>query len=638
MLLETISSRRLARTLLTACLPLLIALHAMSAEYHVSIGGNDTSPGTAGAPLRSIQAAAQLAQPGDTITVHGGTYRERIDPPRGGSSDSRRITFQAAPGEKVVIKGSEPVKTWEKQEGPVWKAAFPNSFFGGRNPYRELIEGDWFLPEFGPVHTGEVYLNGRFFTEVQKQEDLVNPLARLKTMDRWFCTGDAETTTIFANFGDRDPIGELVEINVRETCFYPSKPGIDFITVRGFTMCQAATQWSAPTAEQVGLIGTNASKGWIIEGNTVSDSRCAGITLGKSRESGHNVWTANPKLDGTNLYNEMVDAEFAAGWAKSKTGSHIVRQNTIFNCEQAGICGSITPAFSLIEDNHIYNIHVRNQFAGWEQAAIKFHGAIDAVVRRNRIHHSNRGMWFDWMAQGTRVTGNLLYDNGDGIFVEVNHGPFVLDNNIIVGGVALRDMSEGGTYAHNLFAGPIVSQPVYDRVTPFMEAHSTKPLGRAVTQGGDNRFFNNIFVGDGSPRLAGERNPKEVLGGFGLWVYDNRPLPSFAGGNLYLHGAAPYKDESATVLPADPGIKVVEDGDAVFLELSLPEKPGAEKSAPVTAARLGLTAVTRLPYEDPDGSALAMGNDYFGRLRTTLVPGPFATLPDSPRLQVWPIK
>jgi alpha-L-arabinofuranosidase len=37
-------------------------------------------------------------------------------------------------------------------------------------------------------------------------------------------------------------------------------------------MSQAATPWAPPTAEQVGLIGTNWSKGWIIENNTVSDS------------------------------------------------------------------------------------------------------------------------------------------------------------------------------------------------------------------------------------------------------------------------------------------------------------------------------------------------------------------------------
>ena len=44
-------------------------------EYHVSITGDDSNPGSASAPLRTVQAAAMLAQPGDTVTVHEGIYR-----------------------------------------------------------------------------------------------------------------------------------------------------------------------------------------------------------------------------------------------------------------------------------------------------------------------------------------------------------------------------------------------------------------------------------------------------------------------------------------------------------------------------------------------------------------------------------
>ena len=72
-------------------------------------------------PFRTIQRAAELAQPGDVITVHEGVYRERINPPRGGESDAQRIVYQAAPGEKVEIKGSEVVKNWVKVQDDVWK-------------------------------------------------------------------------------------------------------------------------------------------------------------------------------------------------------------------------------------------------------------------------------------------------------------------------------------------------------------------------------------------------------------------------------------------------------------------------------------------------------------------------------------
>jgi hypothetical protein len=74
-------------------------------EFHVATTGNDMNPGSKSKPFKTIQAAANVAQPGDTITVHAGIYREWVNPPRGGESDAKRIVYQAAPGEKVVITG-----------------------------------------------------------------------------------------------------------------------------------------------------------------------------------------------------------------------------------------------------------------------------------------------------------------------------------------------------------------------------------------------------------------------------------------------------------------------------------------------------------------------------------------------------
>ncbi len=79
------------------------------AEFHISPKGNDHH-GTPTRPLKTISAAAGVAKPGDVITVHEGVYRERVAPPRGGISDAKRIVYQAAPGEKVEINGSEVVK------------------------------------------------------------------------------------------------------------------------------------------------------------------------------------------------------------------------------------------------------------------------------------------------------------------------------------------------------------------------------------------------------------------------------------------------------------------------------------------------------------------------------------------------
>jgi hypothetical protein len=71
---------------------------------------------------------------------------------------------------------------------------------------------------------------------------------------------DDENTTIYANFQGADPNKELVEINVRKCCFYPEKSGLNYITVRGFEMAQAASPWTPPTADQPGLLGVTGAR------------------------------------------------------------------------------------------------------------------------------------------------------------------------------------------------------------------------------------------------------------------------------------------------------------------------------------------------------------------------------------------
>ncbi len=131
---------------LILCTLILLSGPVKAREYHVSVEGNDTKAGTPAAPFRTISRAAESARPGDVITVHEGVYRERIKPPRGGESGRNRIVYRAAPGEEVIIKGSEVIKGWRKVKNDTWKAIIPNSFFGDFNPYNDLINGDWFTP------------------------------------------------------------------------------------------------------------------------------------------------------------------------------------------------------------------------------------------------------------------------------------------------------------------------------------------------------------------------------------------------------------------------------------------------------------------------------------------------------------
>lgn len=72
-------------------------------EYHVAPTGDDANPGTAERPFRTIQKAADTAGAGDTVSIAGGTYRERIVLHRSGNYFDRSIRLRAVPGQKVVI-------------------------------------------------------------------------------------------------------------------------------------------------------------------------------------------------------------------------------------------------------------------------------------------------------------------------------------------------------------------------------------------------------------------------------------------------------------------------------------------------------------------------------------------------------
>lgn len=595
--------------ILTTLLGVVLLVPSLQAhEYHVAKQGSDTNPGALAMPLRTIQRAADLAQPGDVITVHEGIYRERVNPPRGGESDARRITYQAAPGEKVEIRGSEVVKGWSRVQESTWKVVLPNAFFGAFNPYVDRIHGDWFDGKGREHHTGAVYLDGKWLIEAASMEEVLGG-AKAAKPGLWFARVDQDSTTIWAQFPDVNPNEREVEINVRRTVFYPEQPGRNFITVRGFAMRHAATPWAPPTAEQVGLIGAHWSKGWIIEDNVISHSICSGISLGKYGDRWDN--TSSDTAEG---YVKTIERALANGWNRETVGDHLVRNNDISHCEQAGIVGSLGAAFSTVTGNTIHDIHVRRLFGGAEMAGIKFHGAIDVQIRRNQISRTCLGVWLDWMAQGTRVTTNLFHDNALDLFVEVDHGPFLVDNNLFLSPATLLSVSQGGAYAHNLVMGTIRLNPYDARQTPFHKPHSTALAGMHDNPSGDDRYVNNILVGQAD-----------------LSAYDQARFPVRMEGNVFLHGARPSAHESNPRVDAasDPAVRLVMKTDGLLLEgESLPSSSDGRTRTLLTTELLGKAKIPGAAYEQPDGTPLLLDVDYLGkpRDRANPPPGPFENL------------
>ncbi len=470
--------------------------------FHVSLNGCDRASGTAAEPFRTISKAASLAMPGDTVKVHAGTYREWVSPANGGTAD-HRIVYESAGDGEVVITGAEPVSDWTDVGDGVWRAEVPNTLFTVRNPYSTLVYGDWLFTEVTGAHLGDVYLDGKSLYERQSLEEVRHPkpwaLAKYPeaSLLAWYCEVNDTTTVIWANFGGRDPRQENVEINVRPYCFWPEKTGRNYITVRGFTLTQASPQWAPPTALQEGLIGPHWSRGWIIENNKISESKCAGISLGKDISTGDNEWSNLKFKFGTQREQEVIFRAVRGNWNKASIGGHIVRYNEICECEQCGIVGHLGAVFSEIYGNRIHHIHHKQPYHGAEVSGIKLHASLETQIHDNVFYSCYRAVWFDWQAQGTHLSRNVCFDNlSEDLFVEVCHGPYMVDHNLFLSKMNFRNVSQGGAFVHNLFAGHIVINPDRGRMTPYHFPHETAVAGYANIMGGDDRYYNNIFLRD----------------------------------------------------------------------------------------------------------------------------------------------
>jgi len=662
-------------------------------EYHVAKTGNDSACGSKEQPFFTISRAAQVAVAGDTVTVHAGVYREWVSPANGGREDAR-IVYQAAGDGEVVITGAEQVTDWKNEGGQVWSTEVDNSIFTVRNPFKEKLFGDWlFKGEFEP-HLGDVYLNGKSLYEaaslgkVQKPEVWEKAKYPEESLLLWYAEAREETTKIWANFGDKDPRRENVEINVRPYCFWPKETGRGYITVKGFTLCQASPQWAPPTALQEGLIGPHWSKGWIIEDNHIYESKCTGVSLGKDISSGHNEWSVNKTKGGTQREQEVIfRALHGSNWHKDTIGGHIVRNNIIHDCEQAGVVGHLGGAFSTITGNTIYNIHHKRIFHGAEVAGIKLHASLDTQITNNKIYSSYRAVWLDWQAQGTRISRNVFYDNlSEDFFVEVCHGPYLVDHNLFLSKMNFRNLSQGGAFVHNLFAGKMVLRQELSRATPYHFPHETAVAGYNNFTGGDDRYFNNLFLDDGDadktvlpmtffehlplPPRTENKESGQIIDGVpddsvcylypaGLSAYDKYPvgeqkmpwefteeerkermekygslyplgrwaIPVMIGGNAYFGGAIGCAHEPEAKTCAEEGItfEFSEEMDKVYVCIENAGLLGQPGSKLLSADTLGKSYHAEMAWENPDGTNIVFDTDFFGRKRPagTVTPGPF---------------
>ena len=198
-------------------------------------------------------------------------------------------------------------------------------------------------------------------------------------------------------------------------------------------------------------------------------------------------------------------------------------------------------------------------------------------------------------------------------------------------------------------------EPVLDRATPYHVPHSTKLAGVTFVYGGDDRWYQNIFVGgvktyteqsicglsdyNGSPTSLKEyveiiksiEGDHEAFGSTKDPVYINR--------NLYLNGAKSFNKEKVKVESYyNPNIKIEMLDGKVYLDMDVPNEINSIRNIIIDSGRLPLTRISECAVENTYGNEIIIDRDIRGesRKRSDDNIGPVTGLtPGKQRVCIW---
>jgi hypothetical protein len=577
----------------------------------------DSNPGTQELPFLTINRAAQLLQPGERVVIMTGVYRERIDPARGGSGPGRMISYEAAPGATVVVKGSRLVKTgWEPSAGfrldlpaparaavKIYQRRLDDLDFRGYNPFGmvNMMQDRVYLKpkpeELRPhlLRRGLVFVDGKRLEQVELYQELG------RHDGAFWCEHDGLTIHVRLP-ADADPAQHEVELAIQEQVMAPRTRGLNYIRVKGLTFEHAANAFPVP---QRGMVSASRGNHWIIEDCTLRHANSVALDIGAQD------W-------------DMQSPEVV--------GHTMVRRNHI---DDAGVCGiaGMGVEDSLLESNLIEHVGWQDVELTWETGGIKLHTAKNCLLRNNVIRHMihSEAIWLDYLNSNTRVTANVIGDTLEtlrgGIYLEASHEANMLDHNIIwrategKGGGSFNMPAHGGwgitvdgsdetVVAHNLIGY------TQDAAVKFRTVEGRIVGPRGGTSRG-NRVLNNIFY----------RCGKAI-------DFSNRD--NAADGNLYLRDWGEVAEENQAV---GRGLNWIPDSGGATLKLDLDawqkffgfDRKGAYADMSIEVDLDALTLAWSVSGPAPQ---LATGKHFLrdllgnaaGPLRP---PGPLLHLPDS---------
>ncbi len=603
-------------------------------EFHVSASdpaASDENDGSAARPFRTIGRAAEAAEPGTRVLIHGGLYRECVKPVRGGTDPEHMISYEAVGDGKVTVSASEEVADFKPSEGwnllrfpgmkpaedaRIWEYDLDPDLFRGYNPFCAVnILHDRLFIEYDKTdmttylnRRGCVFCDGKALTQV--------PLYyQLGGQENTYWVEANGQKVHFRLTGDADPKDHRIEVTVREQCFAPDIPFLNYIRVKGIVFEHAATGAPVP---QRGAVSAYRGHHWVIEDCEINWSNGVAVDVG----------------------NEC--------WHHTHRPDEIIGYSVIRNCRirDAGVCG-IAGMFAekmLIEGNVIEGTGWQKMELSWEAGAIKLHNSVDALFRNNIFRNTLRAdhLWLDCGNINNRITGNLFIngiEQREAIFIECTRdGINLIDNNIIwnvegrfdpakvpvepgsSGWYKLRehDVVNGyGVYGegtdrlwivHNLI-GKCRHSGYYLKPVPF-RMHGMMRGGTSR----DARIINNIFYDCGEAAI----------------VFPTRD--NTAEGNLYVRMQGGYlrvmypEPEVCLNLPAwQEFCGFDREGQNAWFDIDVDEETGKITFAAPADRPFGFRGEAeqlKMVYDIKDVKQVAAAAELPGRKEKTVLPGP----------------
>lgn len=467
---------------------------------------SDENPGSESQPWRTVSRAASVLEPGDTVLIDSGIYRERVSPVRGGSGKDAPITYRAAEGAAPVIKGSDIWRPdWKPVEntGSLFSAVLDDKLFAeyeaddepalltNTNPFKTRIsisngQDKMVKPTTGlaislmarpddepPFHQvlGQIYADGKPLIQVTGLDELA------RTPQSYFV--GARGDEIFLNWSGPVPSlkNVIFEITTRAKIFAPKIRGLGYIHLEGLTFEHAANQGPFP---QIGAVSVRSGHDWVIRGCTIRYAQTLGLDVG----------------------SEFFDDRLRGGNPRSR--GHVIEGNTISDnglCGIAGFqCQDVRISGNRVERNNRLGF-IQGLNAAWEEyAGIKILHSQRVLIADNLVQQNRAfGIWFDNQWEGSRITRNLVLENQlAGIFIEFGQAPdspLFVDNNIVA------YTAGHGIYCHDASDVVVANNLSYRNTDWGVWLWTISSRGEP---GGcsNNRVLNNIIFGNGAGTIS----------------------------------------------------------------------------------------------------------------------------------------